>query len=310
MSSNIAIVFPGQGSQSLGMLADLAQQFSIVNELFEQASEILHKDLWKIVLEGPIEELNKTVNTQPAMLTADFAMWRVFSEVHKEIQPVLMAGHSLGEYSALVASGAMAFPEAVALVAKRAELMQTAVPQNEGGMAVILGLSLDNIAKACMDAARIGLVEPVNFNAPGQIVIAGNIHAVNKACELAKSAGAKRAMLIPVSVPAHSQLMKPAAEKFKDYLDKVEISQPKYPVMNNVDVEIELDPEMIRTALFNQLFNPVRWIEIIEKMVSDGIKIIIECGPGKVLTGLNKRITSEATSMSLDGSDLDTFSIE
>ncbi len=284
-----AFVFPGQGSQSVGMLADLNQTYSIVKNTFDEASEILGYDLWKLAQEGPEEQLNQTEKTQPALLASGVAVWRIWqSQINAE--PAVMAGHSFGEYSALVCAGALDFKDAISLAQDRGRFMQAAVSEGEGAMAAILALKNEQIIEICATAAENEVVSPVNFNAPGQVVIAGHRAAVERAITQAKAAGAKRAILLQVSVPAHSSLMLPAAEKMAERLASVNITIPKIPVIHNVDVSIKTNPAEIKTALISQLHNPVRWVETIEKMVDDGVTLLFESGPGKVLTGLNKRI--------------------
>ncbi|HEK6321165.1 TPA: ACP S-malonyltransferase [Yersinia enterocolitica] len=287
--SKFAMVFPGQGSQSLGMLADLAAQFPIVEETFSEASSVLGYDLWQLVQQGPAEELNKTWQTQPALLTASVAIWRVWQHQGGNL-PAMMAGHSLGEYSALVCAGVLDFKQAVRLVELRGKLMQEAVPEGTGAMYAIIGLDNESIAKACEEAALGQVVSPVNFNSPGQVVIAGNKEAVERAGAACKAAGAKRALPLPVSVPSHCALMKPAADKLAAALEEIEFQAPLFPVVNNVDVKTEVSPEAIRSALVRQLYNPVRWTESVEFMAAEGIELLLEVGPGKVLTGLTKRI--------------------
>jgi len=290
----LGFVFPGQGSQSLGMLAELADKFPIVQQTFAVASDVLSYDLWQLVQQGPESKLNETQHTQPALLTSSVAIWRVWNENQGD-HPTIMAGHSLGEYSALVCAGAMKLEDAITLVAKRGEYMQEAVPAGEGSMAAILGLSDEQVKSACNDAAQGEVVAAVNFNAPGQVVIAGSSAAVDRAMELCKESGAKRALKLSVSAPSHCQLMAPAAERLKERLLKTEISTPSIPVINNVDVAMESDADRIRDALVRQLCNPVRWVETIEAMANEGVDRLIECGPGKVLVGLNKRINKEMT---------------
>ncbi|MBW5813080.1 ACP S-malonyltransferase [Yersinia kristensenii] len=287
--SKFAMVFPGQGSQSLGMLADLAAQFPIVEETFSEASSVLGYDLWQLVQQGPAEELNKTWQTQPALLTASVAIWRVWQHQGGKL-PTMMAGHSLGEYSALVCAGVLEFKQAVRLVELRGKLMQEAVPEGTGAMYAIIGLDNESIAKACEESAQGQVVSPVNFNSPGQVVIAGNKDAVERAGAACKAAGAKRALPLPVSVPSHCALMKPAADKLAVALEEIEFQAPLFPVVNNVDVKTEVSPEAIRSALVRQLYNPVRWTESVEFMASEGVELLLEVGPGKVLTGLTKRI--------------------
>ncbi|WP_112478344.1 ACP S-malonyltransferase [Vibrio variabilis] len=287
--SNFAIVFPGQGSQTVGMLAELGEQHEIVKATFAEASEALGYDLWALVQNGPAEDLNQTHRTQPALLASSVAIWRVWQE-QGLAQPALVAGHSLGEYSALVCAGVIDFKEAIKLVELRGQLMQEAVPAGVGAMYAIIGLDDDSIAKACEEAAQGEVVSPVNFNSPGQVVIAGNKAAVERAGALCKEAGAKRALPLPVSVPSHCALMKPAAEKLAVALEAIEFNAPSVPVINNVDVAAETDPAKIKDALVRQLHSPVRWTEGVEKMSEQGVEKLLELGPGKVLTGLTKRI--------------------
>ncbi|WP_434355415.1 ACP S-malonyltransferase [Parasalinivibrio latis] len=297
--AKFAMVFPGQGSQSVGMLAELAAQYPVVTETFAEASEALGYDLWALVQNGPAEELNQTHRTQPALLTASVAIWRVWQQEGSE-QPAVFAGHSLGEYSALVCAGVIDFKEAVKLVELRGQLMQEAVPAGTGAMSAIIGLDNDAIAKACEEAAQGEVVSPVNFNSPGQVVIAGAKDAVERANVLCKEAGAKRALPLPVSVPSHCALMKPAAEKLAVALDNLQFSAPAFPVINNVDVVEATDPAAIKDALVRQLYSPVRWTETVEKMAADGVEKLIEMGPGKVLTGLTKRISKGLDSVAVN----------
>ncbi|EJI1276929.1 ACP S-malonyltransferase [Vibrio vulnificus] len=287
--SKFAIVFPGQGSQAVGMLADLGEQYEIVKQTFAQASEALGYDLWALVQNGPAEDLNQTFRTQPALLASSVAIWRVWQELGLA-QPENLAGHSLGEYSALVCAGVIDFQEALKLVELRGQLMQEAVPAGTGAMYAIIGLDDEAIAKACEEAAQGEVVSPVNFNSPGQVVIAGSKDAVERAGALCKEAGAKRALPLPVSVPSHCALMKPAAEKLAVALESIEFKAPQLPVINNVDVVAETDPAKIKDALVRQLYSPVRWTESVELMSSQGVEKLLEMGPGKVLTGLTKRI--------------------
>ncbi|MDO4688533.1 MAG: ACP S-malonyltransferase [Plesiomonas sp.] len=297
--TTFAMVFPGQGSQSVGMLADLAQQFPIVEQTFAEASAVLGYDLWALVQQGPAEELNKTWQTQPALLTASVAIWRVWQEKNGAM-PVVMAGHSLGEYSALVCAGVMDFKDAVRLVELRGKLMQEAVPEGAGAMAAIIGLDNDSIAKACAESAEGQVVAPVNFNSPGQVVIAGNKEAVERAGAACKAAGAKRALPLPVSVPSHCALMKPAADKLAVALQEITFNAPRIPVINNVDVAAESDADAIRSALVRQLYSPVRWTETVESMSAQGVGHLLEMGPGKVLTGLTKRIVDSMTAAAVN----------
>ncbi len=301
-----AFVFPGQGSQSVGMLADLNKTFPQVKQTFDEASEILGYDLWKLTQEGPNETLNKTENTQPALLAAGVAVWRIWQQHGGGDKSVLMAGHSFGEYSALVCAGALEFKDAVSLAQDRGRFMQTAVPNGEGAMAAILGLTDDKVIEVCANVATDQIVSPVNFNAPGQVVIAGHVNGVKQAVDLAKVAGAKRAIMLPVSVPAHSTLMQPAAEMMADRLASVTISVPSIPVIHNVDVSVKTKASDIRNALTAQLHNPVRWVETIEKMVEEGVLMLFESGPGKVLTGLNKRIARKMKALPI----VDTRTLE
>ena len=286
---SFAFIFPGQGSQSVGMLADLAAQYAQVAETFVEASEALGYDLWKITQEGPADELNQTHITQPAMLAGGIAVHRVW-QAQGGARPLAMAGHSLGEYTALVAAGSLSLADAVQLVADRGRFMQEAVPAGVGAMAAILGLDDARVIEVCKQAAQGEVVSAVNFNSPGQVVVAGHKAAVERAVELAKEAGAKRALLLPVSVPSHCSLMLPAAEKLAERLAGIEFSAPAIPVYNNVDVAAESDADAIRAALKRQLFSPVRWVETIQALADAGVDTVVECGPGKVLAGLNKRI--------------------
>ncbi|NBM55115.1 ACP S-malonyltransferase [Proteus sp. G2669] len=290
--TDFAMVFPGQGSQTVGMLAELAEQYPIVTETFAQASDVLGYSLWDLVQNGPEEELNKTWKTQPALLAASVAVWRVWQEKQGKM-PQMMAGHSLGEYSALVCAGVIDFAAAIKLVELRGQLMQEAVPAGTGAMYAIIGLDNDAIAKACEEAAQGQVVSPVNFNSPGQVVIAGNKEAVERAGVLCKEAGAKRALPLAVSVPSHCALMKPAADKLAVALQEIEFKQPEIQVVNNVDVKAQTDANAIRDALVRQLYNPVRWTETVEFIAEKGITQLLEIGPGKVLTGLTKRISKE-----------------
>lgn len=283
-----AFVFPGQGSQSVGMLNAFADH-AIVRETVEEASDALGQNLGKLIAEGPAEELNLTTNTQPVMLTAAYAVYRAWQQAGGPA-PAIVAGHSLGEYTALVAAGALAFRDAVPLVRFRAQAMQSAVPVGEGGMAAILGLDDDAVRAVCADASVAGVVEAVNFNAPAQVVIAGHKAAVEKACELAKAKGAKRALPLPVSAPFHSSLLKPASDQLREYLASVEVREPAIPVVNNVDVAMVRDPAAIRDALVRQAAGAVRWVECVKAIAAQGVTHVIECGPGKVLAGLTKRI--------------------
>jgi [acyl-carrier-protein] S-malonyltransferase len=291
----LAIVFPGQGSQSVGMLRGYAEVPEVIEALLE-AKEVLGGEFIRLLEEGPSEALNLTVNTQPAMLTAGYAAYRAWLAAGGP-RPALLAGHSLGEYTALVAGGALAFGDALPLVRFRAEAMQEAVPEGEGAMAAILGLDDQGVRSACAEAQ--GPVQAVNFNAPGQVVIAGQKAAVERAVLLCKSRGAKRAMTLPVSAPFHSSLMKPAGERLQGYLKEVRVVMPQIPVIHNVDVKIAASPQAIRDALVRQAAAPVRWVETIRTMAQLGVTHVVECGPGKVLAGLTRRIASELQSFAV-----------
>jgi [acyl-carrier-protein] S-malonyltransferase len=289
MDASLAIIFPGQGSQSSGMLSELATEHSQVIETFDLASDVLGYDLWQLVQEGPGEELNETDKTQPAMLAAGVAVWRIWQDAGGPV-PAVMAGHSLGEYTALVCAGALDFQEAVSLVEERGRCMQSAVPAGTGAMAAILGLEDAAVAAVCEEAAAGDVVSPVNYNSPGQVVIAGHAGAVQRAIALATEAGAKRVVQLPVSVPSHCALMRPAAAQFATHLDKAEIRTPSIRVIQNVDAALHDDPDSIRDNLDRQLYSPVQWVASVQAMAGSGVTRIIEAGPGKVLTGLCKRI--------------------
>jgi len=288
-----SIVFPGQGSQSLGMLSDLRRNFSVVNEIFQEASDAINEDLWKIVNEDE-ELLNLTENTQPVMLAAGYATYKVL-EGEVRLSPVSIAGHSLGEYTALVASGSISFFEAVKLVKKRAKLMQAAVPSGSGSMAAILGLNDEKVIEICINANKLGVVEAVNFNSPGQVVIAGEKKAVAHACKLMKEAGAKRALVLSVSVPSHCSLMKDAAMDFKSSVETIKFQMGSEKVLHNVDSDYSSNIEEIKSKLVEQLYKPVLWTSIVQKMKSSGVEKLIEAGPGKVLAGLTRRIDKSLT---------------
>ncbi|MFP3567552.1 ACP S-malonyltransferase [Paraburkholderia sp. SIMBA_030] len=283
-----AFVFPGQGSQSVGMLNAFADH-AVVRETVQEASDALNQDLGKLIAEGPVEDLNLTTNTQPVMLSAAYAIYRAWQAAGGP-KPTVVAGHSLGEYTALVAAGALAFRDAVPLVRFRAQAMQTAVPVGVGGMAAILGLDDDTVRAVCAEASVAGVVEAVNFNAPAQVVIAGHKAAVEKACEVAKAKGAKRALPLPVSAPFHSSLLKPASDQLREYLASVDVQVPFIPVINNVDVAVFNEPAQIKDALVRQAAGAVRWVESVQAMTGQGVTHVIECGPGKVLAGLTRRI--------------------
>jgi len=294
----LAFVFPGQGSQSVGMLNALAGEFPQVAETFAEASQAIGYDLWAVIERGPEEKLNQTEVTQPAMLAAGVAVWRVWRAQSGAV-PALMAGHSLGEYTALVCAEAIGFTDAVKLVADRGRFMQQAVPAGQGGMAAILGLEDDVVRKVCADAAQGEVLEPVNFNSPGQVVIAGTASAVARGVEQAKAAGAKRALPLPVSVPSHCKLMHPAAQQMAQRLAGVDVRAPKLPVIHNVHVKSEATADGIREALVRQIESPVRWVETVRAMLSAGATRFVECGPGKVLAGLNKRIDKQAETLAV-----------
>jgi [acyl-carrier-protein] S-malonyltransferase len=288
-----AFLFPGQGSQSLGMLAGLADAFPEVRQTFDEASSVLDFDLWSLCQDGPEASLNRTENTQPAMLAGDIATWRAWRALGGA-EPGAFAGHSLGEYAALVAAGAMGFADAIRLVRRRGQLMQGAVPEGQGAMAAILGLDDATLETVCAEAAQGDVVSCANFNAPGQIVIAGAASAVQRACEAATAAGARRAMPLPVSVPSHCALMRGAAEELEVELRSVNVSPPGVPVWHNADVAVHEAPDDIRASLSRQLWQPVQWTRTIETLLEQGLDHYVECGPGRVLAGLNKRIARGA----------------
>jgi len=305
----LACVFPGQGSQSIGMMVELSEQYPVVIDTFKRASAALGYDLWKIVTDGPADELNKTEITQPAMLTAGVAAWEILQSQSNLPEIEVMAGHSLGEYTALVCAGALAFEDAVKLVAERGRLMQSAVPAGVGAMAAILGLDDDTVKSVCEQASGNDLiVQAVNFNSPGQVVIAGHNDAVEKAMVLAKEAKAKRALKLPVSVPSHSALMEGAAVQLGEVLAGIEIKTPSIPVIQNVDAQSHNDAAQIKSLLQKQLYSPVLWVDTVEAIIALGVSDIVEAGPGKVLAGLNKRINKAATNYSVDSvANLDKF---
>ncbi|MAY43562.1 MULTISPECIES: ACP S-malonyltransferase [unclassified Neptuniibacter] len=289
MSQNLAFVFPGQGSQQVGMLAELAEQHSIITDTFAEASEVLGYDLWDLVQSGPAEDLNQTDKTQPALLTSGVALWRLWQQ-QGGAAPAVVAGHSLGEYTALVCAGAIDFKDGVKLVKLRGEFMQQAVPAGTGAMSAILGLADDLIAQACKDAEQGEIVSPVNYNCPGQVVIAGHKAAVERAMELCKEAGAKRAIPLPVSVPSHCELMKPAAEKMAAELANIEVKMPAIQVVQNTTAAAATTIDELKENLLSQLYSPVLWTDSVQGMIEQGVENTVECGPGKVLSGLNKKI--------------------
>ena len=302
MSASLAVVFPGQGSQSLGMLKELGAEKPVIVETFKEASDALGYDLWKLVQEGPEEQLNQTDKTQPAILTASIALWRLWLE-EGGAKPAFVSGHSLGEYSALVAAGSLSLKDAVRLVERRGQLMQEAVPAGHGAMAAILGLDDAVVVEICAKAAEDEVVSAVNFNSPGQVVIAGNKAAVDRAMELCKEAGAKRALPLAVSVPSHCALMKPAAERFAEHVNAIEWKAPQIPVVQNVTAAVAADLDALKHDLLAQLYQPVRWVECVQTLAANGAVNLVECGPGKVLAGLNKRCADGVTTNNLNTPD-------
>ncbi|MFG0532624.1 ACP S-malonyltransferase [Pseudomonas sp. yb_2] len=302
MSASLAFVFPGQGSQSLGMLAELGAEKPVIIETFKEASEALGYDLWKLVQDGPEEQLNQTDKTQPAILTASIALWRLWLE-EGGAKPAFVSGHSLGEYSALVAAGSISLKDAVRLVERRGQLMQEAVPAGHGAMAAILGLDDAVVVELCAEAAEDEVVSAVNFNSPGQVVIAGNKAAVDRAMELCKAKGAKRALPLAVSVPSHCALMKPAAERFAESVNAIEWKAPQIPVVQNVTAAVAADLDALKHDLLAQLYQPVRWVECVQTLAANGAVNLVECGPGKVLAGLNKRCADGVTTYNLNTPD-------
>lgn len=299
MSVSLAFVFPGQGSQALGMLAEHGAEQPLIKETFAEASDALGYDLWALIQQGPEEQLNQTDKTQPAILTASIALWRLW-QAQGGVKPAYVAGHSLGEYSALVAAGALGFTDAVKLVQMRGQLMQQAVPAGEGGMAAVLGLDDADVMAACAEAAQGEVVSAVNFNAPGQVVIAGSRGAVERAIEACKSRGAKRAIALPVSVPSHCALMKPAAERFAQAVETVSWAEPSIALVQNVSASVATELAALKADLLAQLYSPVRWVESIAQLAERGVTDLVECGPGKVLSGLNKRCAKGVNTHNLD----------
>ncbi|OCX96157.1 MAG: [acyl-carrier-protein] S-malonyltransferase [Pseudomonas sp. CO183] len=299
MSASLAFVFPGQGSQSLGMLAELGAQQSVIVDTFAEASSALGYDLWALTQNGPEEQLNQTDKTQPAILAASVAIWRLWL-AEGGAQPAFVAGHSLGEYSALVAAGSLPFADAVKLVELRGQLMQQAVPAGQGGMAAILGLDDADVLAACAEASQGDVVSAVNFNAPGQVVIAGSAAAVERAIEACKAKGAKRAMALPVSVPSHCDLMRPAAERFAASVEAIAWQAPQIPLVQNVSAAVVADLDTLKRDLLAQLYSPVRWVESMVALGERGVTSLVECGPGKVLSGLNKRCVKGINTYNLD----------
>ncbi len=295
----LAFVFPGQGSQKVAMLAAMAEQHGVIQQTYSEASEVLGYDLWQLVQQGPQEELNLTERTQPMLLTAGVALWRLWQQLGGE-QPAVMAGHSLGEFTALVCARSIAFTDAVKLVQQRGAFMQTAVPVGVGAMAAIIGLADEAINEACREAAQGQVVAAVNYNSPGQVVIAGHAEAVARAAELCKAAGAKRALPLPVSAPFHTDLMRPAGEQLAAVMASIEVQAPQIPVVHNVSAATEADPQRIRQLLVEQIYSPVQWVACVRTMLDRGVQATAECGPGKVLSGLNRRIDKSIAVASLE----------
>ncbi|WP_219061627.1 ACP S-malonyltransferase [Pseudomonas sp. UMAB-08] len=302
MSASLAFVFPGQGSQSLGMLAEQGAQHKLILDTFSEASEALGYDLWALTQQGPEEQLNQTDKTQPAILTASVALWRLWLS-ESALRPAYVAGHSLGEYSALVAAGSLTLSDAVKLVERRGQLMQQAVPAGQGGMAAILGLDDADVLAACAEAAQGDVVSAVNFNSPGQVVIAGSAAAVERAIEACKARGAKRALPLPVSVPSHCELMRPAAERFAESIEAIAWQAPQIKLVQNVSASAVADLDTLKRDLLEQLYKPVRWVESIQFLAAHGATRLVECGPGKVLAGLNKRCAEGVTTYNLNTPD-------
>ncbi|WP_299974515.1 ACP S-malonyltransferase [uncultured Pseudoteredinibacter sp.] len=299
VQSNLAFVFPGQGSQKIGMLAELAAEYPVVQETFAEASEVLGYDLWDLLQNGEQETINMTERTQPLLLTASVACWRVYG-ANQDARPALMAGHSLGEWSALVCAEVLALKDAVRLVQQRGKFMQEAVPAGEGAMAAIIGLDDESIKEACAKASADGVASAVNFNSPGQVVIAGSKAAIDKAIELCKEAGAKRAMPLPVSAPFHTELMKPAADRLAEQIEATSFQAPATPVVHNVHAQTETDPAKIKALMIEQIYSPVLWVDCVKAMKDAGIEQAVECGPGKVLAGLVKRIDKSIAAKGLE----------
>jgi [acyl-carrier-protein] S-malonyltransferase len=297
--TNLAFVFPGQGSQKIGMLADLAEHNPIIEKTFSEASEVLGYDMWHLIQKGAQEDINLTQRTQPILLTCSVAIWRLWNE-KKGPMPSQMAGHSLGEWSALVCANVIDFADGLKIVEARGKYMQQAVPVGEGAMAAIIGLEDQAILDACTEASSLGVVDAVNFNAPGQVVIAGSNDAVEHAMEICKSAGAKRALPLPVSAPFHTSLMKPAADNLAEMVNAVTFRAPEVPIMHNVHANNENDPQVIKMLMLEQIYSPVRWVDCVKQLKKSGASTLIECGPGKVLSGLSKRIDRELIALATE----------
>ena len=297
--SNLAFVFPGQGSQKIGMLAELAEQNLIIEKTFNEASEVLGYDMWQLIQQGAQEDINLTQRTQPILLTCSVAIWRLWNQ-KQGASPSQMAGHSLGEWSALVCANVIGFADGLKIVEARGKFMQQAVPVGQGAMAAIIGLDDQAILEACTEASALGVVDAVNFNAPGQVVIAGSNEAVERAMEICKDAGAKRALPLPVSAPFHTSLMKPAADNLADMVNAVTFRSPEVPIMHNVHAQNEQDPQAIKALMLEQIYSPVKWVDCVKQLKQSGVSTLVECGPGKVLSGLAKRIDRELTAVATE----------
>ena len=297
--TNLAFVFPGQGSQKIGMLAELAEQNPIIEQTFSEASGVLGYDMWQLIQQGEQDEINLTQRTQPILLTCSVAIYRLWNEQQGTV-PSQMAGHSLGEWSALVCANVIDFADGLRIVEARGKYMQQAVPVGQGAMAAIIGLDDQAILNACSEASSLGVVDAVNFNAPGQVVIAGSNNAVERAMEICKSAGAKRALPLPVSAPFHTSLMKPAADNLAEMVNAVTFRAPEVPIMHNVHAEYENDPAVIKALMLEQIYSPVKWVDCVKQLKASGASTLIECGPGKVLSGLAKRIDRELIALATE----------
>ena len=297
--SNLAFVFPGQGSQKIGMLAELAEQNPIIETTFNEASEVLGYDMWQLIQQGTQEDINLTQRTQPILLTCSVAIWRLWNQ-KQGASPSQMAGHSLGEWSALVCANVIDFADGLKIVEARGKYMQQAVPVGQGAMAAIIGLDDQAILEACNEASVLGVVDAVNFNAPGQVVIAGSNEAVERAMEICKVAGAKRALPLPVSAPFHTSLMKPAVDNLADMVNAVTFRSPEVPIMHNVHAQNEQDPQAIKALMIEQIYSPVKWVDCVRQLKQSGVSTLVECGPGKVLSGLVKRIDRELSAVATE----------